>query len=117
MISSPDRCLLLEEELKKCEHNHDRILSELQLGHERNREEICEEMNRLNIAVQDISVEKEKLRRKLDKILRTARKMKLKYKQKLAQFEESMNLCRAERDKVRSYVLIHAIYVCLSLRF
>ena len=90
----------MEEEVKRCEYNHERILSELQAGHERSREEISEEMNKLNLAARELSVEKEKLRKKLDKILRSARKMKHKYKQKLTQFEESINICRAERDKV-----------------
>ena len=90
----------MEEELKRCDYSHERVLAELQSVHDRSREEICEEMNKLSLAAQELSVEKEKLKKKLDKILRSARKMKIKYKEKLAQFKESLNLRTAERDKV-----------------
>lgn len=94
------RCLLLEEELKRCEYNHERILAELQSGQERNREEISEEMNKLSHTAQELSLDKDKLKKQLERILRSARKMKYKYRQKLAEYEESLSVCRAERDKV-----------------
>ena len=91
---------MLEEELKRCEYNHERILAELQSGQERSREEISEEMNRLNRTAQELSLDKDKLKKQFEKILRSARKMKYKYRQKLAEYEECLTVCRAERDKV-----------------
>ena len=86
--------------MKRCEYNHERILAEIQSGHERNREEISDEMNKLNRAAQELSLDKDKLKKQLEKIIRSARKMKYKYRQKLAEYEESLSVCKAERDKV-----------------
>ena len=94
------RCLLLDEELKKCEYDHERIMAEFQAVNERNKEEVCEELNKLSHTIQELSGERDKLKKKLDKVLRSAKKLKQRYKQKLSEYGESLKMCKAERDKV-----------------
>ncbi|KAI6656845.1 Centrosomal protein of 83 kDa-like [Oopsacas minuta] len=96
------RCLLLEEEVKRCQYDHERILADLQTGYERSREEITDEVNKLNLTAQELSLDKDKLRKQLERILRSARKMKQKYRQKLNEYAESLSMCKAERDKIEA---------------
>lgn len=104
------RCNLLDEELKNVTLTYENVLEEFDAAQKKNSEEYESEINKVIMRLREYAAENENLKQKGDKVLKTAKKMKVSFKSKLTEMKEALNSIKQEKASVSFYFIY-----CLSL--